>query len=157
MISTTEFSKWFLLLFAETFGVADTPNGYILETGTSGLLGTIATVSAPVASFTPTPAQASIAGHCGHILFLIKYFAAYERGETPLADWAGSWATSQVDEQEWQHLRHELREAYDAVVARLQEREDWPEAAVAASLMLLAHCAYHVGEIRQRKLWVMPE
>jgi hypothetical protein len=37
---------------------------------------------------------------------------------------------------------------------RLKVRDDWPEAAVAASMMLLAHCAYHVGEIRQRLLWV---
>jgi hypothetical protein len=31
----------------------------------------------------------------------------------------------------------------------LQARDAWPEPAVAASMILLAHCAYHVGEIRQ--------
>jgi hypothetical protein len=154
MIPTAEFTKWFFLLLAETFGVADTPHGYILDTGQSGLLGTIDSLSAEAASAARGPEHATIASHCGHVLFLLQYFAAYERGETPAADWAGSWATRVVDDAAWQALRQELRTTYDAVMARLQARDDWPEAAIAASLMLLAHCAYHVGEIRQRLLWV---
>jgi len=154
MIPTPEFTKWFFILLAETFGVADTPDGYILDTGQSGLLGTINTLSAEVASAAPTPDQATIASHCGHVLFLLQYFAAYERGETPAPDWEGSWTTRVVDDGAWQALRDELRTTYDDVMARLRVRETWPEAAVAASLMLLAHCAYHVGEIRQRVQWV---
>jgi hypothetical protein len=83
MIPTSEFTHWFFLLLAETLGVADTPHGRILDNGQSGLLGTINTLSAEVASAAPTPDQATIASHCGHILFLLQYFAAYERGETP--------------------------------------------------------------------------
>ena len=154
MIPTPEFTKWFFILLAETFGVADTPDGYILDTGQSGLLGTINTLSAEVASAAPTPDQATIASHCGHVLFLLQYFAAYERGETPAPDWEGSWTTRVVDDGAWQALRDELRTTYDGLTARLRMREIWPEAAVAASLMLLAHCAYHVGEIRQRVQWV---
>jgi hypothetical protein len=86
MIPTAQFTSWFFLLLAETFGVADTSNGRIMDTGQSGLLGTINTLSAAVASAAPTPDQATIASHCGHILFLLQYFAAYERGETPEAD-----------------------------------------------------------------------
>jgi hypothetical protein len=154
MIPTAEFTKWLFVLLAETFGVADTPSGYILDTGQSGLLGTINTLSAEVASAAPAPEQATIASHCGHVLFLLQYFAAYERGETPEPDWAGSWATRTVDDAAWQALRQELQTTYDALMARLQARDTWPESGVAASLMLLAHCAYHVGEIRQRLMWV---
>src|SRR3712207_4599603 len=149
MTPTDDFKKWFFILLAETFGVADTPNGYMLETGQSGLLGTISKVSPEVASAAPSPEQATIASTCGHILFLLQYFAAYERGETPTPDWAGSWSTRVVDEEAWQALREELQGTYEEMVARLQLREEWPEAAIAASMMLLAHCAYHVGEIRQ--------
>jgi hypothetical protein len=154
MISTTDFKKWFFLLLAETFGVADTPHGVMLDTGRSGLIGTINTISAEIASAAPTPDHATIAAHCGHILFLLNHFAAYERGETPTMDWPSSWKTRVVDDAAWQALRNDVQTAYDSVVARLQAREEWPEAAVAASMVLLAHCAYHVGEIRQRLLWV---
>lgn len=156
MIPTEDFKKWFLILLSETFGVADTPNGYILDTGQSGLIGTINTLGAEVASAAPAPGQATIASHCGHVRFLLQHFAAYERGETPDADWAGSWAIHAVDDAQWQALRDELQTIYTNLVTRLHARDDWPEPAVAAGMMLLAHCAYHVGEIRQRLLWVRP-
>ena len=154
MIPTTAFTQSFFTLFAETFGVSEMPSGYFLETGQSGLLGTINTLSAEDASAARTPDEGTIAAHCGHILFLLKFFAAYERGETPTPDWQGSWTTRIVDDVTWPALRHELQHTYDALVTRLQTREMWPDEAVGASLMLLAHCAYHVGEIRQRCMWV---
>lgn len=149
MAQTTDFKKWLLILLAETFGVSDSPDGYILDSGRSGLIGTISTLSAEAASATRAPSQNSIASHCAHILLIVNYFAAYERGETLDPDWAGSWSTCVVDDAAWQALRSELQSSYDKVVARLEARDEWPEAGVAASMMLLAHCAYHVGEIRQ--------
>jgi hypothetical protein len=154
MFETSTFTQPFFVLFAEAFGVSDMAAGYFLDTGQSGLLGTIDTLSAEVASAARTPEEATIAAHCGHILFLLHFFAAYERGETPTADWPGSWTTRIVDEAEWRGLRHELRIAYEMIVTRLQARETWPDEAVGASMMLLAHCAYHVGEIRQRLMWL---
>ena len=154
MIPTAQFTNWLFLLLAEIFGVADTPDGRILDTGQSGLLGTINALSAEVASAAPMKDQATIASHCGHVLFLLQYFAAYERGETPDADWEGSWAIRTIDDAAWLALRQELQTTYDNLIERLKVRDAWPEAAIAASMMLLAHCAYHVGEIRQRLLWV---
>lgn len=154
MLPTTAFTQAFFPLFAEAFGVSEAPNGYFLDSGQSGLLGTIAAISAEVASAARTPEDATIAAHCGHIRFLLAFFAAHERGETPAPDWPGSWATRSVDDAQWHALRQELRTSYTALVARLQARETWPDEAVGAAMMLLAHCAYHVGEIRQRLLWV---
>jgi hypothetical protein len=154
VIQTSTFTQPFFVFFAEAFGVSAMPSGYFLDTGQSGLLGTINTLSAEVASAARTPEEATIAAHCGHILFLLDFFAAYERGETPTPDWPSSWTTRVVDETEWGALRHELQTAYDTIVTRLQARETWPDEAVGASMMLLAHCAYHVGEIRQRLMWV---
>src|SRR5262245_50975052 len=154
MIQTADFTKWFFMLLAETFGVADWSSGYILDSGQSGLLGTIDRLSAQTASAARTPEQATIASHCAHVLFLLQFYAAYERGETPTPDWQASWATRVVDDAAWQALRGELRTTYDELMARLEARDEWHEAAVAASMMLVAHCAYHVGEIRQRLTWL---
>jgi hypothetical protein len=154
MFPATTFVRPLLVMLAEAFGVGETPNGYFLDTGQSGLMGTINALSAQTASAARTPEEATIAAHCGHILFLLRFFAAFERGETPEADWPGSWQTRVVDERDWDELRRDLQGEYDNLVARLRQRETWPDEAFGASLMLLAHCAYHVGEIRQRLLWV---
>jgi hypothetical protein len=154
MIPVTDFTKSFFTLLAEIFGVTDAPHGYILDNGQTGMLGTIDKLSAEVASAAPTPEHATIASHTAHVLFIVQLFAAFERGEHPAADWEGSWSTRVVDDAAWQALRQDLRAAYAGVVARLQVREEWPEPAIGAMMMLLAHCAYHVGEIRQRLLWV---
>jgi hypothetical protein len=149
MSQSTDFKKWLLILLAETFGASDSPNGYILDDGRTGLLGAIGGLSTERASAARSAGQATIASHCAHILLIVNYFATYERGETMEPDWAGSWTSPTVDDAAWQALRNDLRASYDTMMARLQVRDEWHEAAIAASMMLLAHCAYHVGEIRQ--------
>ena len=156
MIQTADFTKWFYILMAEAFGVAETTDAYFLDSSQSGLLGTVHTLSAEVASAGRTPEQSTIASHCAHVLFILRLFDAYEQGQTPEVDWEGSWSTRIVDDAAWRALRGEVQAAYDSVMARLQARDTWPEPAVAASMTLLAHCAYHVGEIRQRLMWVTP-
>jgi hypothetical protein len=154
VIQTTDFTKWLRILLAEAFGVADAADAYFLDSGTSGLLGTIDTLSAEQASAAPTPEQGTIASHSGHVLFLLQLFDAYEHGQTPTPDWEGSWATRTVDEAAWRALRDDVRAAYEAVMADIEANSTWPEPRLAAAMTLLAHCAYHVGEIRQRLLWV---
>ena len=157
MIVTTSFTQPFFVLFAEAFGVSEHSDGFFLDSGQSGLLGTVSTLSAKVASASRTPEEATIAAHCGHILFLLKFFAARERGEEPNTDWASSWTTRVVDETQWKAVQHELQTSYVGLVERLQARDTWPDEAIGAAMMLLAHCTYHVGEIRQRLLWVNAE
>lgn len=157
MIAITTFTEPFFVFFTEAFGVSEQPDGYFLDTGQSGLFGTITTLPAEVASAARTSEDATIAGHCGHILFLLEFFAAYERGETPTPDWPSSWKTRVVDDAQWQALQHELHTSYTTLTARLQARETWPDEAIGAAMLLLTHCAYHIGEIRQRLLWVSTE
>lgn len=156
MIAQPVFAQSFFTLLAEAFGVAGTPDGYFLDSGQAGLLGAIAPLSAATASASRGADDSSIAAHCGHVLFLLRFFAAFERGETPEADWPGSWQTREVDQVAWIQLQSDLRAAYDEVVSRMRARAEWPEPAIGACMLLLAHCAYHVGEIRQRLLWVAP-
>ena len=136
-------------LLAETFGVSNSPEAYMLENGRAGLMGTINGLSAATASAALTPTEPTIAAHCGHILFLLSFFSGFEAGGTPAADWEGSWATRVVDEPAWAALRGQLQSTYDTVVARFTPDSAWPEPRVGAAILLLAHCAYHVGQIRQ--------
>lgn len=149
MIKTEDFKKSLTGLLAEAFGVLESPHGFFLDTGQSGLLGTINQIDAATASATAQPDQETIAAHCGHILWLLRFFAAYERGETPTPDWSASWQTQSVDEAAWAHLRSELQSTYEYLITRLQAREDWHELAVGAWMMLLAHVSYHVGVIHK--------
>jgi hypothetical protein len=149
MIKTEDFTKWLSLLLAETFGLSDAPSGFFLDTGRSGLFGTINAISAETASTALKPENATIASHCAHVLFLLRLFEAYEQGQRLEPDWPESWKTRVVDEVAWRTLRAELQTAYDTVLARLRARTAWEEPPLAASMILLAHCAYHVGEIRQ--------
>jgi hypothetical protein len=148
-IKVEDFKNPLLMLLAEGFGVTDSPNGYFLDDGQSGLLGTIDRLSAATASAGLRPANATIAAHTNHVLFLLDLFAAYERGEQPSADWAGSWSVQQVDAAAWDTLRADVRARYATVVGQIKARSEWPEPAVAAAINLLAHVAYHTGEIKQ--------
>src|SRR5262245_15023483 len=148
MIKAEDFTKPLTSLLAEAFGVLDSSDAFFLDSGQDGLLGTIDGLSAVRAS-TPLKADlATVASHCAHVLYLLQLFDAYEQGQFPQPDWPGSWRTRIVDEAAWKALRADLKAAYRAVTGRLNESEAWPEPRVAASMMLLAHCSYHVGQVR---------
>lgn len=155
-MEANSFSRPFLTLLEDALGVSAAPSGYLLDTGHAGLLGTDDALPAAAASASRGPDEPSIAAHCGHILHLLDFFSAHERGETPAPDWAGRWAVQTVDAAAWTALRAALRAAYQDLVTRLQSRRPWPEQAVGPAMLLLTHCAYHVGEIRQRLSWVQP-
>lgn len=149
MIETNDFRKWCAILLAEVFGVADTESGYLLDSGRAGLLGTIDAINAQTAAAARNADNATVASHCGHVLVILDFFLAYGRGETPTPDWPGSWKTRDVDDAAWAALRADLRTRYETLQTWLQHNERWDEAPVAALLILLTHCAYHLGEVRQ--------
>ena len=149
MIDTAHFTHWLRTLLAEIFGVSLSPDAFILESGHSGLMGTINAISAETASVALTPQEPTIASQCGHILFLLSFFDAYEQGQTPAPDWEGSWSARVVDEAAWAALRGDLQTTYDRVIARLTPDSPWPDVRVDSLILLLGHCAYHVGQVRQ--------
>lgn len=148
-IKLEAFKNPLLMLLTEAFGVSDAANGYFLDDGHAGLLGTLDDLSAATASARLRPVNATIAAHTNHVLFLLDLFMAYERGEQPSADWEGSWQVQVVDAAAWDALRANVRARYGEVTGKLQARTDWPEPAVSSAIMLLAHVAYHTGEIKQ--------
>jgi hypothetical protein len=147
MIKTEDFTKPVTALLAEAFGVLDSSDVFFLDSGRDGLLGTVDGLGADLASRSLGPGRETIASHCGHVLYLLQLFDAYDQGQTPQPDWPGSWATHDVNEAAWRTLRADLRSAYETVAARLQGGP-WPEPRVAASIILVTHCAFHIGQIR---------
>lgn len=149
MIDEGVFKQSLAGLLAEALGVAESSYGFFLDSGQSGLLGTINQVDAAIASTPFRPDEETIAAHCGHVRWLLNFFAAYERGETPAPDWPASWQTQVVDEPTWAALRSEIAQTYTHLLTRLHSRADWQPMAVGAWMMLLAHVSYHVGVIHK--------
>jgi hypothetical protein len=66
-------------------------------------------------------------------------------------DWGKIWReTGAVTEDEWEALRVGLRESYDRIKALIADTPEWPkEEDIAGAIAVIAHSAYHLGEIRQ--------
>jgi len=143
------YKTWMLKLLPEIFGATEDKYGYVLDNGWSGILGTIEKLSASDASKGARPGSETIASHLRHALYMMELFEPYLKGESPQTDWPGSWRDWVVDETAWKALREQVDRAYAEILALVERTEDWNEDAVSASLVLLTHTAYHLGEIRQ--------
>jgi hypothetical protein len=74
-----------------------------------------------------------------------------QTGKNEKVDWSEIWrTTSAVNAEEWVALKLHLREVYAGTRAMVQAMPDWAmENAMAGAIGLVAHTAYHLGEIRQ--------
>jgi uncharacterized damage-inducible protein DinB len=141
------FTTEILDLFDEVF---EEHHGIFLDKGTS-LFETLERLSAEQASHALSDKSASIAAHVKHVTFYLNVLHAYMQNmEVGKVDWKEIWRnTRKVSPQEWEVLRRELKESYHHVLDTLEEMEAWGENAIAGSLAILAHTAYHLGAIRQ--------
>jgi hypothetical protein len=75
---------------------------------------------------------------------------AYDRYFTS-ADWGEIWRTvSRVSADEWSAAQAELRSNYQGALQLIRENPDWQaDDRLGNALAVLAHTAYHLGEIRQ--------
>ena len=133
--------------FAEAFeGV----NGYFLDKGTS-LFETLDSVTAEEASQAASPIVGTVAAQVNHIAFYldttIRFVTLGWGDEHP--DWEGSWAVTAVSEAEWDALRTNLRTQYDRTRDLVTANPEWNEMTLGGAVAMVAHCAYHLGEIRQ--------
>ncbi len=149
MIQENDFKMPLAMLLGEAFGALDTNSSFFMDNGQDGLLGVLGEIDAGTASAALRPQNATIASHAAHVLYVMDLFLAHERGEHPDADWKAAWRERAVSDAAWVQLRDDLRARYAEVMRRLNERTDWSGQAAGAWMMLLAHVAYHVGEIRQ--------
>jgi hypothetical protein len=147
-IQCEHFTKALLVLLDETF---DNVQGYYLDKNTS-LFETLAGITANEASIPVGGKCATLAAQVKHVSFYLDIFGIYMRDSIfPKADWDEIWRTvDQVSPEEWQSIQAELRIKYDIMQTLIKAAVEWPgEDEIGNVLAVVAHTAYHLGEIRQ--------
>ena len=146
-IPNERFTNELLDLLRETF---EDVQGIYLDRGTS-LFETLDTVSAEEASRPVSAECASIAAQVEHVRFYLDVLErVIQKQHVGKIDWQESWQLEKVTPEEWEALKGRLREAQESVLTVLKSHESWEgEDDIGGSLAILAHTAYHLGEIRQ--------
>lgn len=148
MISSAHFQTALRTLLTEVFSDVE---GWVLDKNTS-LLETLAGVSAAEASIPVGGRCATLAAQVKHIAFYFEYLDSSVRNPvTPQADWDEIWRTvGAVDENEWVAIQAELRQSFGQIITLIEQTENWDDERLLKGIMaVLAHTAYHLGEIRQ--------
>ncbi len=152
---TNHFTSALMTLLDETF---DHVHGYYLDRGTS-LFETLAGISGAEASIPVGGRCATLAAQVKHTAFYLDVVEASIRDPNyPRADWGEIWRTVHaVTPDEWAAIQVELRQSYDRIIALIEETPSWPDAdAIAGAIGIVAHTAYHLGEIRQALCTLQP-
>jgi hypothetical protein len=147
-IATQTFVNELLFVLEEGF---ENVHGIYLDKGTS-LFETLMGISAEEASIPVGDKCATIAAQVTHICFYLDVVERYMKtGQNEAVDWGEVWRTvSGVTPDEWAALQDRLRQTYARTRQSVQAYETWEvEYALAGAMGLLAHTAYHLGEIRQ--------
>lgn len=144
-IALEDFRAGFLVNWEETF---EKVTGIFLDRGTS-MFKTLATISAEEASKPVGGGCANVAAQVNHVTFYMGLMVREGRGEEiGEIDWDATWDVGKVDDAGWQRLIDELHSACDEVKLFVSTYEDWDEEFIGDAFGMLAHCAYHLGEIR---------
>jgi hypothetical protein len=146
-IQTAHLTSALNMLLDETF---DSVSGQYLDKGTS-LVETLATISALDASIPVGGRCATLAQQVRHTAFYLETLVAMARtGQLDPVDLNAIWLEAgAVGEAEWTRDKQRLADARDSV-RQLIKDSTWSDAnSIAGAIAMIAHCAYHLGEIRQ--------
>lgn len=147
-IQGDHFDQAVLMLLDETF---ESVHGIYLDKGTS-LFETLADVSAEEASIRVGRRCASLAAQVKHVAFYLQVLVKAVRDNSfSEVDWGEIWRTvEQVSSEDWVQIQVELREAYQETRNLVKETREWPGPnQIGGAMAVIAHSAYHLGEIRQ--------
>lgn len=124
--------------------------GMYLDRGTS-LFETLAMIDANEASRPVSRSCASIAAQVAHVTYYLNVLHDYMQGKkTENVDWGIAWKTTTVGPEEWETLNAHLKAAHDRVLKQISAIVNWDhEHQVGGAVAIVAHTAYHLGEIRQ--------
>jgi hypothetical protein len=115
----------------------------------AALFGALATLSAAEAS--RPVAGTTIAAHAHHVAFGMADATRCIEGDQTPQDWAESWRITTVDEQAWRLLQERLRSEYARLRNAMASRGVSSEDALASAIGAIAHLAYHLGAIQQKR------
>jgi hypothetical protein len=88
---------------------------------------------------------ASLAAQVTHVEFLIDGLVNHF-GES--LDWTAAWNVTSISESDWADLNARLLQRYDEILAFARSNERWDAMMIGGSFALVAHLAYHLGQIR---------
>jgi hypothetical protein len=154
-ITSEHLVKSLLIVLEETF---ERVYGIYLDKGTS-LFETLADITADEASIPVGGKCATLAAQVKHVAFYLDVVDKSVRDPNfPRADWDEIWRTvGVVTPEEWDAIRAELRESYARIQTLMRETPDWTgERHIAGAVGVIAHSAYHLGEIRQALCTLRP-
>ena len=145
------FQKSFLTLFRECFEAIPPGQDYTwFVQGREGVFDALDSVDAAQASRKPSAECSSIGAHLNHLLFALESMIAQIHGQEVQGTWESSWAKQEFSENEWETLRHDLRMAYEKVLAWLNRLPEAPGELEMTGVMAILPCsAYHLGAVRQ--------
>lgn len=153
-ISKEHFLEAFIVLMVETF---ESGRAGYLNRGTS-IFETLGTITAEEASRPVSADCATIAAHVAHMTVALDFSVHLFRGERLQVDWGEIWRTvREITDEEWRASQEVLRENYVAF-CELAKTTRWQNAhEIEGALEVLAHNAYHLGEIRHALCTIKPE
>ena len=147
-ITSNQLTNELLILLTETF---ESVHGIYLDQGTS-LLETLASITAEEASMPVGNGCASIAAQVTHVCFYLDVLDRYlKTGENEEVDWGEVWRTvHEVSPEAWAALQVRLRRTYQRTREAIISYDHWDvEHSISGAIGIVAHTAYHLGEIRQ--------
>lgn len=154
-IQSEHFTKALLMVLDETF---DNVHGYYLDKNTS-FFETLADITAAEASIPVGGKCATLAAQVKHTAFYLEVVEKSVRDPNyPRVDWDEIWRTvNQVTPAEWQAFQAELRDSYNGILNLIRDMPAWSnEREIGGAIALIAHTAYHLGEIRQALCTLRP-
>jgi hypothetical protein len=152
-ISTESFTEAIASLLEEVHvGPADPRTTWITSNRpSSGILGTLDTMPASLASQPPAPGLNTIAAHSAHLLYALSLALRAMRGENPYATakWEESWRTQTADDAAWDKLRADLHRVHSELVAAIRSCPPLDDPDMFKGVIaLLGHGAYHLGAMQ---------
>jgi hypothetical protein len=147
-ILTEHFTKALNILMDEAF---ENVHGLFLDKGTS-MFETLAKISAEQASIPVGGSCATLAAQVKHVAFYLDVLEHNVRtGKFERVDWGEVWRTTHaVSPGEWEALKAGLHLSYLRIQQLIRDTAAWPsEFEIGGAIAMIAHSAYHLGEIRQ--------
>ncbi len=130
-------------IFEELF---ETEREYLLDKG-EHFWATLDSIDADLASRQAAPGVSTIAAQVTHVEFLIDGLVNHF-GEQ--LDWGAAWQVNSVTADEWQALIAKLKDRYTEMRAFAAANEHWDAMMIGGAFALVAHIAYHLGQIREK-------
>jgi hypothetical protein len=85
-------------------------------------------------------------------------YNSVHKSDYPQVDWNEIWNNvTAVNADEWQIIQTELRHSYANIQDLVKTTPAWPsEREIGGAMGVIAHTAYHLGEIRQALCTIRP-